>query len=57
MERKSCFGEAIFRSPVAPTDIVVWNDNEAIKLMWHLNRLGLRVPDDVSIATIYAKAN
>jgi len=42
-------GEAIFKSSVAPTGVAVWNDHEAVALMGQLNRLGLRVPDDVSI--------
>lgn len=42
-------GEAIFRDEAAPTGVVVWNDHEAATLMGQLNRLGLRIPQDVSI--------
>ena len=42
-------GHAIFRSPSAPTALTVWNDHEAAMVVGQLNRLGLRVPQDVSI--------
>jgi DNA-binding LacI/PurR family transcriptional regulator len=42
-------GRAIFGGPYAPTGLVVWNDHEAVMVMGQLTRLGLRVPQDVSI--------
>lgn len=42
-------GEAILRSSDAPTGLVLWNDHEAVMVMGQLSRLGLRVPQDVSI--------
>jgi DNA-binding LacI/PurR family transcriptional regulator len=41
--------EAIFKAPSAPTGLVIWNDHEAIMVLGLLARLGLRVPQDVSV--------
>ena len=39
----------IFRGTDAPTGIVVWNDDAAVKLMALLRQIGLRVPEDISV--------
>lgn len=38
-----------FAPPNAPTAIVSWNDDMAIKILTQLQRAGLRVPEDVSL--------
>lgn len=48
-KEKPIVGAAFFRSADAPTALTVWNDHEAVILMALLARLGLRVPDDISI--------
>lgn len=48
-DRDPAYVESVFRGPEAPTGLVVWNDHEAIAVLGHLNRLGIRVPQDVSI--------
>lgn len=40
---------AYFARPEAPTAIVSWNDDTAIKLLTLLLRAGIRVPEDVSL--------
>ncbi len=40
---------AYFRNPGAPTAVTAWNDHEAAKLAVTLGRVGLRIPDDVSL--------
>jgi DNA-binding LacI/PurR family transcriptional regulator len=40
---------AYFSSPEAPTAIVSWNDDIAIRLLSQLQRAGVRVPEDVSL--------
>lgn len=42
-------GKAVFHRPDAPTGLIVWNDHEAALIMGGLTRLGLRVPQDISI--------
>lgn len=41
--------QAYFSRPGAPTAIVSWNDDMAIKMLTLLQRAGLRVPEDVSL--------
>jgi LacI family transcriptional regulator len=38
-----------FEGPQAPTAVLAWNDHEAVALLGHLARAGLRVPQDVSL--------
>lgn len=38
-----------FSRPDAPTALLAWNDENAIRLLSLLNRAGLRVPEDVSL--------
>ncbi|RYX84466.1 GntR family transcriptional regulator [bacterium] len=38
-----------FDRPDAPTAVVAWNDEKAINLLTLLNKVGLRVPEDVSL--------
>ena len=38
-----------FSRPDAPTALLAWNDDHAIRLLSLLNRAGLRVPEDVSL--------
>jgi len=40
---------AYFASPEAPTGIVAWNDHEAVGLLTLMQRIGVRVPEDVSL--------
>jgi DNA-binding LacI/PurR family transcriptional regulator len=37
------------RRPEAPTGIVAWNDQEALRLIAVLRQAGLRVPEDLSV--------
>jgi DNA-binding LacI/PurR family transcriptional regulator len=41
--------EALFNNPLAPTALAVWNDHEAVMVMGQLARVGLHVPEDISI--------
>ncbi|HVK04475.1 MAG TPA: substrate-binding domain-containing protein [Armatimonadaceae bacterium] len=38
------------RRPDAPTALLLWNDREALRLLPLLQRAGVRVPEDVSVA-------
>lgn len=40
---------AYFSGPEAPTAVLAWNDHEAVALLGHFGRAGLRVPKDVSL--------
>lgn len=39
----------LLRRADAPTALVLWNDREALRLLPILQRIGVRVPDDVSV--------
>jgi DNA-binding LacI/PurR family transcriptional regulator len=41
--------KAYFARPDAPTGMVAWNDHEALLVGGQLNRIGIRIPEDVSI--------
>jgi LacI family transcriptional regulator len=61
IESGDCFGQIgpwckddqavqeYFASPTAPTAIVSWNDDFAVKLLTRLQSAGIRVPTDVSL--------
>jgi len=40
---------AYLRAPGAPTAILCWNDEKAVRLISVLNRIGMRVPEEVSV--------
>jgi DNA-binding LacI/PurR family transcriptional regulator len=43
------YADRVFTGPDVPTALVVWNDHEAVAVLGHLNRLGIRVPQDISV--------
>ncbi|BCM93527.1 HTH-type transcriptional repressor PurR [Abditibacteriota bacterium] len=48
-ERDPAHAKAFFAQPGAPTSVVAWNDQEALKLLRTLNRGGIDVPGQVSL--------